>query len=81
MADRATLHLSKIETFAAWAIAQGWTRDLRLGMYQVLRLRKGATFVAYYRRDPNRTQGGGTEHATATDGAGEALVRRWLRER
>ena len=51
MADRATLHLSKLDDFAAFAGTRGYEREPTKGAYEVLRLRKGdAPPLLYYRR-------------------------------
>lgn len=75
MRDRALLHVSKLDRFAEWAIAQGYVREQTKGVFEVLRLRKpdGHPVIFYTRNDAK-------EHVTA-HGAGYELVRRWLRTR
>lgn len=74
MADRATLHLSKLGAFAAWMAMRGWAREDTKGVYEVLRLRRenGPTLV-FYSRSP--------EHATIPMGDAGKWVSRWLRAR
>lgn len=76
MADRATLHHSKLEEFAAWAAADGWTREPTKGEYEALRLSKpGRPPVIVYRRDRG-------DHLTTTDNSpGGGLVRQYIRSR
>jgi hypothetical protein len=75
MADRATLHLSKLKEFAEWATTRGFVREEPKDCYGVLRLRhRDKGVVVYYKR------AGAKEHATATAGLGESLVRQWLRD-
>lgn len=77
MADRATLHLSKLDEFATFAeFMAGYTRLPVIGDYEVLRLRKGVRppLVFYARASA-------TEHATIPRGEGIQLVRYWLRSR
>lgn len=55
MADRCTLHRSKVEAFVAWAQALGWRREQPRGVYEVLRLRHEGwkhPFIAYDRGSP-----------------------------
>jgi len=72
VADRATLHLKRIDAFAEWAGMNGYRREDTRGAYEVLKLRKkGSKPLIYY------TRAGAKEHTTATD-AGARLVWRWL---
>lgn len=85
MSDSCTLALTRLEEFAAWAVRQGYVRDLRNPMpdYQVLRLRqpgKGKPMLIWYSR-AGTMRGGDPVHATCEWGPAGALVRRWLKAR
>lgn len=78
--SRSLLSLSKLEEFAAWAIADGFVREETKGIYEVLRLRWGQKIdgrkmqpYIFFKRD-------GAQHAT-TQAEGTQLVSRWLKER
>lgn len=40
MADRRTLHISKLEAFKKWLVEDGWRIEEPKGIYEVLRARK-----------------------------------------
>jgi hypothetical protein len=76
--SRSLLAISKLEEFAAWAIADGFVREETKGEYEVLRLRwaekiNGQRMQPYifFRRD-------GAQHATS-QAEGTQLVARWLK--
>lgn len=76
--SRNMLALSKLEEFAAWAIADGFMREDTKGEYEVLRLRWGQKIdghkmqpYIFYKRD-------GAQHATS-QAEGTQLVSRWLK--
>jgi hypothetical protein len=76
--DRRTLHISKIDEFARWAVEHGYVREPVKGDYVVLRLRKrfptrDAPLVFYQKLPP-------TEHVTAY-GDGYRLISQWLKLR
>lgn len=76
MADRCTLHLSKLDEFAAWCSGEGWVKeDHSRNEFAVLRLRRGKEVVVFYARNYAR------EHASVPDGVGSALIDRWLKKR
>ena len=80
MHTRELLALSRLEEFAAWAIAEGFTREPAKGDYEVLRLRwPGQPPLIYFTRLSTHA-GGDPVHATAQH-EGSKLVKRWLRER
>lgn len=63
MSDRCTLHLSKLDAFAAYQAAFGWVRADTKGECEVLRLthpQQRHPFLAYARDSA-------TEHATIPD--------------
>jgi len=72
---RNLLHRNKLESFKQWAISQGYKEDMKIGGYQVLRLRPpdGSGIVVFYIRLTG-------DHVTSFDD-GTSLIRRWLRER
>ena len=78
MADRCTLHLSKLDDFAAFAETRGFRRVPPRGGYEVLRLERvqkvpgkiGA--LVYYRRS------GAMEHASAADNATAGMVQAYV---
>ena len=64
MADRATLHLSKLDDFAAFAATRGYVREPTKGAYEILRLRRGEEPpLLYYRR--------GGDHASIPESFGK----------
>lgn len=77
--ERATLHLTKIEEFAAWVTSErSFRREPTKGEYEVLRIRlldRSGDWepVIFWRRNTG-------EQATTTD-VGIRLVRSWLRSR
>lgn len=72
--SRSLLAISKIEEFAAWAIADGFTRETCKSTWEVLRLRwPGHQPYIFFTR-------GGAQHATSQS-EGTQLVKRWLRSR
>lgn len=74
MADRALLHLSKLDAFAEWMARDGWTREPTKGAYEVLRLTKpGEVPLVFYSRERAR------EHATVQSGSQYGYVRRFIR--
>ncbi len=91
---RELLHHTKLEEFAAWAVANGYIRHPtpERAEYEVLRLEKFSPsgnneHLVFYRRsaDSNAKRGGsgrqdGSTHIT-TFGKGTSLVHRWLGER
>jgi|1185.fasta_scaffold03177_5 hypothetical protein len=75
MADRATLHLSKLDDFSEFAATRGYVREETRGDYEILRLRRGKEApLLYYRR--------GGDHAsipqTQKKNPAEGLVRAYL---
>ena len=78
MRDRAALHLTKIDAFAAWATKNGWTRVSPKSGFEVLRLVNPAAgregLAIFHARQTAK------EHATSW-GTGLRLVRQWFRER
>lgn len=72
--SRSLLAISKIEEFAAWAIADGFTREPCKSTWEVLRLRwpNHQPHIFFTR--------GGAQHATSQS-EGTQLVKRWLRSR
>lgn len=81
MADRSTLHVSKLDDFAAWAESQGFTREPTRGTWERLRLhhpKRRHPLIVYERIG---SQGGGKlVHLTVLD-RDRDVVRRYLRER
>lgn len=78
--SRSMLAMSKLEEFAAWAIADGFAREDTKGTYEVLRLRwaekiDGRRMQPYifFKRDRS-------DHVTS-QAEGSQLISRWLRER
>jgi len=78
--SRNMLHESKIEEFAAWAVADGFVREDTKGTYEVLRLRWGQKIdgrkiqpYIFFQRDRSC-------HATS-QAEGSQLVARWLRSK
>lgn len=76
--SRSMLALSKLEEFAAWAIADGFVREDTKGEYEVLRLRWGQKIdgirmqpYIFYKRI-------GAQHATS-QAEGTQLISRWLK--
>ena len=81
MAERLTLQLSNLETFAAWAVSQGFKREAaKSHAREILRLRldKEPPLIFYQRNNVDYVTipSGGTRTIT-----GYALVTRWLRQR
>ncbi len=73
--DRALLHLSKLDDFAAWMAKSGWVREPTKGTYEVLRLTKtDETPLIFYSRANAR------EHATTQSGPQHSFVRAFIRE-
>lgn len=72
--SRSLLAISKIEEFAAWAVADGFTREPCKSTWEVLRLRwpNHHPYIFFTR--------GGAQHATS-QAEGTQLVQRWLRSR
>jgi hypothetical protein len=48
MADRHTLHKSKLEDFKEWLINDGWVIENIKGFYEVLRAKKGKRTILIY---------------------------------
>lgn len=80
--SRALLHRDKVESFADWAVSNGYRREDVRGDYEVLRLRKDSGSnrklrngfpLIYYLRD----QG---DHVTCF-GEGLWLVETWINDR
>jgi hypothetical protein len=72
--SRSLLALTKLEEFAIWAVADGFTREACKGTYEVLRLRwPGHAPLIFFVRDRGA-------HATSQSD-GTQLVRRWLIQR
>lgn len=75
MANRNTLHLSKVKDFAAWLQSEGWQLCDTKGLFEVLRARKeGRKFplILYSRMDA-------PEHCTVQD-QDMPVVRTFLKE-
>lgn len=81
MADRASLHLSKLDDFAAFAATRGFVREPTKGAYEVLRLRRGQEPpLLYYRRHGDHASipeyfGKGAKNPS------QGLVSAWFRAR
>lgn len=75
MAERALLHLTKLDDFAAWCARDGWAKEPNKGVYDALRLRRGKECIVFYSRAD------AVEHATIPEGPGYRMVRAWLREK
>jgi hypothetical protein len=78
--NRERLHLGKLEEFATWVLANGYTREQTKSTYEVLRLRKIPDLgkpkqppLIFHKHDRG-------DHATSW-GAGTHLVNRWLASR
>lgn len=50
MANRHTLHKSKLTTFRDWLISDGWKIEDTKGFYEVLRAKKGKRVLIVYER-------------------------------
>lgn len=75
MADRASLHLTKLDEFAEFAATRGYVREPTKGAYEVLRLRRGnEPPLLYYQRHG--------DHASIPQTMGknpaEGLVHAWF---
>lgn len=76
MANRNTLHISRIPDFTAWLQDTGWTIEPTKGLFEVLRARRPgrkAPLILYSRMDA-------PQHVTVLD-KDVPLVRIFLRER
>ena len=74
MANRSTLHKSKLEDFKVWLTDNGWSIESTKGYYEVLRARKGKQLLLVFFRHESK------EHYTVQDGYGQ-VVRDYLRAR
>lgn len=75
MADRHTLHFSKLESFKNWLIKNDWEmKPLSKSQYEVLRATKNGKWVIVYVKDE------ATEHYSLTENS-ISVVNQWLRER
>jgi hypothetical protein len=75
MADRATLHLTKLDEFSAFAATRGYVREPAKGDYEVLRLRRGEEPpLLYYRRHGDHASIPVTQKKNPAQG----LVQAWL---
>jgi len=72
------LAMSKLEEFAAWAIADGFVREETKGTYEVLRLRWGQKVNGIKMQPYIFFQRNGARHATS-QAEGTQLVARWLK--
>lgn len=72
--SRNLLSLTKVESFAQWAVTQGYKVEPTKGSYEILRLRKkGKSPILFFKRNSG-------EHATSY-GDGTALVQQWINTR
>lgn len=69
--SRCCLHLSKVEEFKAWAIANGYNEEKPKGEYEILRLRKGTNPPILIFK---RLRG---DHAS-TDRKSQKVVNEWM---
>lgn len=77
MADRCSLHVDKLEAFAAWCCANGWTREPTKGPHEVLRLcRSNKPPVVVYKREHN-ARGNDVAHVTLPSGIAVLMFRAW----
>jgi hypothetical protein len=76
--SRSLLPLSKVEEFAAWAIADGFVREETKGVYEVLRLRWGQK-VNGRKMQPYIFFKRAAAHYATTQAEGTQLVSRWMR--
>jgi len=76
--SRSMLAMSKLEEFAAWAIADGFVREPTKGEYEVLRLRWGQKIDGRKMQPYIFFQRSGAQHATS-QAEGSQLVSRWLK--
>ena len=74
MANRHTLHKSKLTAFSDWLISDGWKIEDTKGFYEVLRAKKGKRVLIVYERLDMK------EHYSLSD-HDNCIVRRFLRER
>lgn len=75
MADRKTLHFSKLEEFKKWLVKNDWEiKPLSRSDYEVLRAKKDSDWVIVYKKDD------ATEHYSLTNNS-IFVVNRWIRER
>lgn len=73
MANRHTLHKSRLHDFAKWLVSEGWEIKGAKGFYEVLRATKGKrTIIVYERLDAK-------EHCSLAD-RDYPIVKRFLRE-
>lgn len=75
--SRSMLALSKLEEFAAWAIADGFIREPTKSEYEVLRLRWGEKIDGHKMQPYIFYKRIGAQHATS-QAEGTQLVSRWL---
>lgn len=82
MGDRGSLHVSKLDDFAAWMESKGWVREKQKGHYEVLRMRRPksetppgkSTVLLVHRKDTD------TQHYSL-HGESSYWFTRWMRER
>lgn len=76
--SRSLLAISKLEEFAAWAIADGFVREDTKGEYEVLRLRWGQKIDGRWMQPYIFFRRNGSLHATS-QAEGTQLIARWLK--
>lgn len=76
--SRSLLALSKLEEFAAWAIADGFVREDTKGEYEVLRLRWAEKINGHRMQPYIFYKRIGAQHVTS-QAEGTQLVSRWLK--
>lgn len=74
MADRKTLHFSKLDKFKNWLINNNWNiKPLSKSQYEVLRAEKNGSWVIVYAKDS------ATQHYSLTNNS-IYVVNQWLKE-
>jgi hypothetical protein len=78
--SRHRLHVTKLEEFAAFCEAHGWTRQPLKGAYEVLRMTHSTKHPLIVHTKLENRSGGLPEHLTL-HGTAESMFSQWMRER